>query len=335
MLQSVPITGQEVEVLSAERVVRKVVTWYFERAYRRLEGPGTTPFYCDPGRVGAFAVQPTDLATGRGEALFKLFVGMAMFQARRDTLIMQQQRQLGSIGATALASASTLKRLVRSSPCAYLGGAATAFDTGCDVRKSGPLVDCASYPAAPCHVKEATRLLARTGDMGKMPTSAWLHFWKGKRIDDLLSEVCATELDPRQRAEHLVTRFSTVYRVGEKLAAMFVGALSTPALAPGLTPWFPRVDGRSLVVVDTHVAWAVDRLRGGRGGRTYAARATWLRGMAKRIDLRRYGSELESYSPRMVQQALFVFRSKSNRSAARDPCATARCADCVPELCPF
>ena len=39
-------------------------------------------------------------------------------------------------------------------------------------------------------------------------------------------------------------------RVGRKLATMFVSALSTPALAPGLTPWFPDIDGNELVVVD-------------------------------------------------------------------------------------
>jgi hypothetical protein len=322
------------DTLGAEQVVRRIVDWYFTRAYGRWEGPGTTPFYCDPEKVGSFAVRPDHLARGCSDALFKMFVSMAMFQARRDTLIMAQQKRLGSAGATALASVRRLSLSARTSPCSHLA-TATDFDTGCDVAKTGALVDCTRHSGARCHVKEATSLLARTGDMGKMPTSAWLHFWQGNRLADELDEICRAELNPKLRAERLVGRFSTVYRVGQKLAAMFVSALSTPALAPGLTPWFPQIDGKDLVVIDTHVAWLVDRLRGRRGPKTHAARARWLRTMARRIDLRIYGRGLPSYSPRLVQQALFVFRSRSNRKAALDDCAIWRCAQCITEVCPF
>ena len=102
-------------------------------------------------------------------------------------------------------------------------------------------------------MKEATVVFNRMGDMGKLPTSAWLRLWKDGSVRDMLAYVCREEPSPTKRATLLVERFSRVHRVGRKLATMFVSALSTPALAPGLTPWFPMVDGNDLVVIDTNV----------------------------------------------------------------------------------
>jgi hypothetical protein len=103
---------------------------------------------------------------------------------------------------------------------------------------------CGHLPRAACHVKDATLLLRRMGDMGKLPTSAWLHLWKGGALQRELAAVVAAHADPRARADAVVDRFSAVYRVGRKLATMFVSALSTPALAPGAHALVPR--GRRL-----------------------------------------------------------------------------------------
>ena len=132
-------------------------------------------------------------------------------------------------------------------------------------------------------------------------------------------------------------RFTRVHRVGRKLATMFVSALSTPALAPGLTPWFPDIDGNDLVVVDTNVARAVDTLRKPGVPRTYDARERWVRERAAQLDLREFRPDLPRYSPRLVQQALYAFCSKSNRVARRDACATRAtpCAGCAAAICPF
>lgn len=144
-------------------------------------------------------------------------------------------------------------------------------------------------------------------------------------------------MHPDLRAELLVERFCRVHRVGEKLATMFVSALSTPALAPGLTPWFPAVDGNTLVIVDTNVARAVDLLRGTGAARTYEARALWIREKARAIDLREFYPDVPRYSPRLVQQAIYAFCSKSNRIAQAPGCSAPNvpCASCVPALCPF
>lgn len=316
--------------------LRGALAWYFSEVFGHLEGPGTIPFYCDPTRVGHFAVKPSELAAGHAPALFKLFVAMAMFQARRDVVIMQQQASMSGSKAQTLLSTTVLGQLVGRSHCDQLVSAAT-FDAGCSVQKNGGTVDCFQHPGAPCHVKDATVLLNRMGDMGKLPTSAWLHAWQGRRLVALLKEIKTSELHPERRAELLVERFSRIYRVGEKLATMFVSAVSTPALAPGLTPWFPAVDGNALVIVDTNVAKAVDQLgRSGTAG-SYQGRTRWIREQARTIDLREFSPDVPSFSPRLVQQALYAFCSKSNRVARADDCAarTAGCATCVPSLCPF
>lgn len=316
--------------------LRAILDWYFSRIYGRIEGPGTLPFYCDPTRVGYFAVTPAALAAGQPAALFRLFVSLAMFQARRDVVIMRQQAGMSREQTQYLLSPSVIGRLALRSHCDLLASA-ESFDAGCRVQKEGTLVDCSYRPGAPCHVKDATVLLNRMGDMGKLPSSAWLHAWKGGRPKRLLQQIISDESDPQRRAALLVDHFAKVYRVGVKLATMFVSALSTPALAPGLTPWFPAVDGNGLVVVDTNVAQAVDRLRGPGGGLTYEARADWLRKQALQLDLRGFRAEVPSYSPRLLQQALYSFCSKSNRQANKNDCPKdgAVCSECVTEVCPF
>jgi hypothetical protein len=316
--------------------LRRVVEWYFAAVYGVTEGPGVLPFYCDPKRVGRFAVEPKALAAGKDAALFKLFVALSMYQARRDVVIMRQQRTMAAAAAAKLASSRRLLQLVTRTDCDRFASAA-AFDQGCDVAKVDGVVDCASHPRLGCPVKDATTELRRMGDSGKLPTSAWLHHWKDGGLRSLLAEVFEAERDPGRRGELLVTRFARVHRVGRKLATMFVTAISTPALAPSLAPWFPDVDGAVLVVVDTHVASAVDALRPSGASRTYEARVRWLKQQATRIDLRELHPNVPSYAPRLVQQALYAFASKSNRTEAGDGCASGEspCAVCVMRLCPF
>lgn len=326
------MTGESDGLLTVEPVVR----WYFSVIFGREEGPGTTPFYCDPGRVGAFAVAPNELAGGGDASVFRLLVMLSMYQALRDTVIMRQQRSLSRDAMRVVADAAVVKRSIAKHDCPTLLSV-QSFDQGCNVGRSGDIVDCGRRPGASCHVKDATISFNRMGDMGKLPTSAWLHIWKEGGIRKVLSNVCRAESSPTRRASLLVERFGRVHRVGRKLATMFVSALSTPALAPGLTPWFPAIDGNELVVIDTNVARAADTLRQPGAARTYDVRERWVRGQAARIDLRRFHPDIPAYSPRLVQQALYAFCSKSNRVARGDACGTGQraCDACVPALCPF
>ncbi len=211
----------DLESRFAAAALRGALAWYFDRVYGRLEGPGVLPFYCDPNRVGHFAVRPSALAAGDPTALFRLFVALTMFQARRDVVIMRQQASMSREHSQYLLSPAVIGRQALRAHC-DLFDSAERFDSACAVEKHGSLVDCAYRPGAPCHVKDATVLLNRMGDMGKLPTSAWLHAWKGGRLKRLLRQVIAAEPDPQQRAARLVEHFAQIYRVGVKLATMFV-----------------------------------------------------------------------------------------------------------------
>lgn len=329
--------GEPLARLPGRRAVRAVLEWYFETAYGVVDGPGVLPFYCDPRRVGQFAVPRNALAAGEASAIFRLFIALTMFQARRDSVIMDQQRGMRRQEAQSLASPAALRRVVIRSQCPTLENAAR-FQRECDVMKKGAIVDCAHRRGAPCHVKDATTLLNRMGDMGKLPTSAWLRLFKDGDVVDVVNEISAASSNPRTRARLLVEWFAQVHRVGRKLATMFVSALSTPGLAPELTPWFPQIDGYELVVVDTNVARAVAALRApSKSPATYDNVVRWIHRQARFLDLRAFNPSLPNYAPRIVQQALYVFCSKSNRAARGDSCAgsAAQCARCVPQICPF
>jgi hypothetical protein len=286
--------------------------------------------------VGAFAITPGSLAAGREDALFRLLVLMAMYQSRRDVDIMAIQRGMSRASATALVSRRRLRVLVESARC-ELPRDRHAFDDACTVRRDFDRgrATCDRHPRTPCHVKDATMAIGRMGDMGKLATSAWLHVDAGGGLRSLVDDAVGASEGAGAAADRMVAHLAQIHRIGTKLATMYVSALSTPALAPGLAPWWPRVNGNHLVVVDANVGRVVDLLRPS-GPRTYAARSAWFRGAAARIDLRSFRRDWPQCSPRLVQQAVYVFRSQSNRRAAGDACSgTARCHAGVPELCPF
>lgn len=157
-----------------------------------------------------------------------------------------------------------------------------------------------------------------------------------ERIVEEVRILCQRTAQPKDRAGQLVKEIAGVYRVGEKLATLFVSMLSVPALAPGLTPWFPAVEGSSLVVLDTNVNRALDYLRGEGATQTYEARAGWLREQASTINLKDFHPGVPSTSARLVQQALYYFCSKSNRTSHQDPCQQGAPCLCPSEpLCPF
>jgi hypothetical protein len=313
-----------------------LVRWYADNVYGRVEGPGTVPFYCDPARVGRFAVAPSELAAGGEAGLFRLVVALAMYQSRRDVDIMALQRGMPPRAAEAIGSARRVGHLVVASRCERVVDAET-FDACCDVRRdlAARRAACAHRPRTPCHVKDATLAIGRMGDMGMLPTSAWLHLRAAGGFAGMLERATATGA-PAAAAAAMVVELTRIHRIGTKLATMIVSQLATPALAPGLTPWAPRLDGNHLVVVDANVAWVIDALRP-RGPQTYAARAAWFRRHARTIDLKALDARWPRTSPRLVQQAVFWFRSRSNRVAAGLGCTRGAvpCTACVPALCPF
>jgi len=183
-------------------------------------------------------------------------------------------------------------------------------------------------------VKDATVMIRRMGDMGKLPTSAALVLSGGfgQRFREIEEAVTA----PSERAHMWVDALTRIHRIGVKLATMFVSALAVDELTPGFSPWSPDVCARELVVVDTNVGHVIDLLAPSIEC-SYQAKANWLVRAASTIDLRRRGWSLPHRSPRLVQQALYWFRSASNRRAAGDPCVSGGCGSACPmrACCPF
>lgn len=313
-----------------------IADWYFSTVYGRREGPGLLPAHCCSDRVGHFAVSPDLLRAADASSLFKLLAALSMFQALRDVVIQRQQLTMPEAEVQVLAELDFLRKAISAHPCpAFL--AASEFARECSVYKSGAEVDCHRLLGTPCPVKQATVSFRRMGDIGKLPSSALLLFWNGPPSAQPFETYLSRSGTPLQRAEALVEALTRIHRMGEKLATMYVTALSTPALFGDCSPWYPGVDGNELVVVDTNVAGAIDLLRAPGEARTYKARALWLRERASELDLRSFNDVVPSYSPRLLQQAIYSFCSRSNRTAAGDPCALSQdhCSTCAPSLCPF
>ena len=322
--------------LRASEQLERIVRWYATTAYGRWEGGDRLPFYCDAMRVGHFAVAPASLAAGREEALFRLLITMAMYQSRRDVDIMAAQRDLPRAVTSELVATRRLRVLVSASRCDLLRDA-DRFDAWCSVRRDFErgLATCSHHPRTPCHVKDATMAIRRMGDMGKISTSALLHLRAEGGLHRIVDDAVARATTPAMAADLVIDRLGRLHRIGVKLATMYVSALATPVLAPGLTPWWPRLDCNHRVVVNTNVARVIDALRPN-GPRTFTARAAWFRRVAAEIDLGRIRSDWPRTSPRLVQQAVYVFRSRSNRLAAGDNCgANGTCLADSAVLCPF
>lgn len=321
--------GEPVADLSA------IVEWYLRNVYGRLEGPGCVPFFADASRVGSFAVDLDRLRCRDDTEMFRLLISLALFQSRRDVDIMAAQRRMSRTGIANLVSPRRLQTLIAAASCELMSDAAR-FDQRCDVRRdfSRERASCSHRPRTACHVKTATLAIRRMGDMGKLPTSAWLHVGR-VGVSTIFREACAFETAPRARAALLVDAFTSVRRVGRKIATLFVSTLATNELNPGFAPWSPDVDGSDLTVVDANVARTVRHLLGRPDMNTYPEIADWLVCAAREIDLTKYRSDLPATSARLLQQALYSFGSRSNRAAASDPCASRACRRCPSTACPF
>jgi len=323
--------------MSVQSKLEKIVAWYVQTAHGQWEGGDRLPFYCDPARVGAFAVDPERLAKADEAALFRLLVTFALYQSRRDVDIMALQRSIPAQTVETLTDLGSIAKLVQQCRC-ELAVDSHLFSRECTVRRDlgRDRAICDYRPRTSCHVKAASLAIRRMGDMGKIPTSAFLYLRDAGGFAKLLDATREDGRTPASRAAMLVGMFTRIHRIGIKLATMFVSALSTPELSPGLSPWAPTVSGSGLVVIDTNVAIAISALWRGAPPR-YEARAAWFRDRASKVDLRRFRRGWPKSSPRLVQQAVYLFRSRSNRVAYADTCQSRRepCPGCVPEICPF
>ena len=90
------------------------------------------------------------------------------------------------------------------------------------------------------------------------------------------------------------------------------------------------MDTHRFVVVDSNVDLFLMEI-GYRGRMTYAARRDFVRRLAAGVRLGELRDGLEDYNPRLVQQAMYMFKSKLNRQASSIDCGhigQSECATC-------
>ena len=319
-----------------------VVRWYLDHHFGKPSDPGVIHMFCDPERVGAFAVDRDALRAGDGHALFRLLVATAMFQRRQDVQILRILRGIDREDADELSDAGRLLQLVDVGRCVHLRSTA-ALHNECDLSKD-PVTRtgcCTVNPTDPCHLKRHTVLLKLYGHFGKVPTSLALVLREAgvTELGALRRTVLRRVRDPLARARALEAELSRAWRVNQKIASMFLSAVTNPDLSRGMTPWARGVDWTYFVVVDSNVDLFLTMI-GYRGGASYDARREFIRALARRIDLSQFDKTLHGFNPRLVQQALYLFMSVANRRAASGDCmylgeaACARCPRTLARGCP-
>ncbi len=313
---------------------RAVTRWYLERYHDTPHDVGVASMFTDPGRVGAFAVAEADLAAGEPDALFKVLVATTMFQRRQDLQIMRVLRGLGQEDVEELTSPARLLALAGQSGCpnaTSLSGLLTRCDLRKDERRLGA---CHAQPSIECAPKRHAVLLKRYGHFGKVPTGLALALRERDCADlgELRERALRAGDGPSDAAARLEAALCAAWRVSDKIAAMFLSAVSNPDLCPGIAPWEQGLDWRRWVVIDSNVDLFL-RWIGYDGPMTYGARRAFLIALAARVDISSIKPSLRADNPRIVQQAAYLFMSVTNRRASAADCAREGvCESCSPTL---
>jgi len=192
---------------------------------------------------------------------------------------------------------------------------------------------CGRRPQTPCVLKRHTELLRRYGHFGKVPTSLALAITEAgaNDLDDLRQKTLRDHRTRHARALALERHLKAAWRVSDKIASMFLSLVTNPDLADVPGPWNLGTDWRHFVCIDSNVdLWL--RSVGFAGPWTYAARRGFLQQLSAKIPLRDRDRRLHDDNPRLVQQAMYMFMSRSNRLNASDDCAHGRPESCRP--CP-
>jgi hypothetical protein len=306
------------------------MVWYLESYFKTSDDVGVPSMFCREDRVGHFAVDAAALAAGDGHALFRLLVTMAMFQRRSDIQIMRVLRGIPESDARVMTDARELLRLSDTGPC-ELARSLGKIKSRCDLTKdrNTKLGTCGVRPDATCHLKDHTELLKRYGHFGKMPTSAalLLRAHDATSLAQLKDRIWAETTSRHERAKRLETAISNSWRVSEKIATMFLSAITNRDLSGDLAPWADGVDSSRFVVIDSNVDLFL-RTVGYAGPMTYQARRSFIQALARRVQLDELHRGLSAYNPRLVQQGLYMFMSVSNRRASAKDCSYANPPTC-------
>lgn len=319
------------------RKTRLVVAWYLEHHYGRGEELGTREMYADPTRVGRLAVDPGALSAGLPTALFRVLVATAMFQRIRDSHVTSILRGLSPRVAREVGSLNWLAREAGRGVCDR-SRTTELLRESCDLMKDPDTGEgtCGVAPGLACHLKSHTVALRRYGHFGKVPSSLALAVKEAGATDlrALQRRVLRETTSPLEAAYRLEADLSRAWRVNKKISSMFLSVVSNPDLGGTVAPWQEGLDWSYFVVIDSNVDLFLSNL-GYEGPWTYGARRSFVKALAERISLDELRPGLSAYNPRIVQQAMYLFKSTGNRRALATDChrgGAEVCGACPPAL---
>jgi hypothetical protein len=310
-----------------------VTAWYLRTHFETHADPGVLRMFLDPARVGAFAVTREELRVRDASALFRLLVATTMFQRRQDQQILRVLQRVSRHDVEEMTVPGELLRLIDECRCQHVKRN-DALIAICDLTKRDGKGVCSVHPRIPCHLKRHTVTLKRYGHFGKVPSSAALTLRERgvASLEELRQLVFREHRDEHERSLALERELSATWRVSQKISAMFLSLLTNPDLDPE-APWQTGLDWSYFVVVDSNVDLFLKSI-GYRGGGSYDDRRHFLQSLAREIDLQIFRPNLHSYNPRLVQQAVYLFMSRTNRRAMTTDCAyvTGACERCPRDL---
>ncbi len=322
-------------------ITTQAVRWYVENHHGTPTDQGVTRTFCDPARVGAFAVTLEGVARRDSAELFRLIVAVAMFQRRQDAQII---RILGGMTEADSAEVSSMQRLLAlasRSECEHTK-TLDGLLSSCDLTKTPKTKrgSCRANTSVQCHLKRHTVLLRRYGHFGKVPTSIALAVRESGEVDisAMLDAAAAREATPNARARAMIAALSRAWRVSEKISSMFLAMVWNPDLTPGVTER-DDVDWRHFIVIDSNTDLFLSSI-GYDGLGTYEARRAFIRAISKEVDLSALHPALRRDNPRIIQQAMYLFMSESNRRGIPTDCmrrrseACPRCPSVLRSRCP-
>lgn len=302
------------------RVTTEITEWYLERYHMTEWDVGLPEMFFDERRVGPFAVEEPAFTRGDSATLFKVLATVVMFQRRSDAQIMRVLRSIPRADAEVMCSQEALLTLARGG--CELGASLGALIERCDLRKDDQgTPTCGARPERPCHMKRHSQLLKRYGHFGKVHSSLALAIEERGGDLEALRREALRRADPLEAARWLEEALSTAWRISSKIACMFLSLLTAPDLSRVAPPWGGgSIDWRHFVVIDSNVDLALRSLGYAGSMSSYEARRSFLRALAERVDLSRLDGSLSPNNPRLIQQALYLFMSKSNRRECPRDC---------------
>jgi len=297
--------------------------------------------FMEPDLVGLFAVSAKEYSLGDARALFRLFIATTLFQRRQDQQVLRILRSLTASQVQELCSVQGLLRQAATSECRFSRSQDRLLDD-CDLSKdiNGKGI-CRKNPGVACHLKRHSEWLRRYGHFGKVPTSA-AFVLRDAGVGSLRMLYESTLLkhpEPRARAEALAATIQRSWRVSEKIAGMFLSMVTNPDLGRIAPPW-TGVDWTYFVAIDSNTDAFLQSLEYSGSG-SYSARRKFLWEIAARVDLSKLKVGLNSYNPRIVQQAAYLFMSRNNRRVSaldcsnEEPSICGRCPRLLKSRCAF